>query len=413
MSQEKLACVLGVEQSTVYRWEHGVCTPLPIQQPKLARALGISLTELADLLGPEPDEGSSPADSGATNGRRLQAAPESTTGGSLPHERQQLPAPYQHGIAALRRVVDAYDLPEDGPVRSANELMNVTSLVVCRRLNSNYPYLAQRLPVLIPELTRALFISCGAKREQVAAMLMQLYRAADAVADKLGSHDLCARIIHVMRWAAEQSGDELALAVTSYVRTETFFTNGELETGRRMLEAAADQVRPQTSTEAAAAYGSLHMRAAIVAARAGMPERAKSHLVEARRTAVAVGEGIYHGTAFGLASVRIHEVTLALSLGAPDRALTVAGGWAPPRQLPAERRAHFYVDTALAKLLTGKSESVIHTLDEARRAAPEYVRVHPRVREILAAMPRAESVQCRIRRFAAVAGIPLLDQLLT
>lgn len=85
-----------------------------------------------------------------------------------------------------------------------------------------------------------------------------------------------------MRWAAEKSGDLLATAVVSYVRAETFFASGQLASGRRMLEQAANNVLPGVSKHAAAAYGALHMRAAVIAARAGLSEYAEDHLTGIR-----------------------------------------------------------------------------------------------------------------------------------
>jgi DNA-binding XRE family transcriptional regulator len=49
-TQEQLAYLLGVERSTVVRWEAGATDPLPWCRPKLARVLAISLDELHDLL---------------------------------------------------------------------------------------------------------------------------------------------------------------------------------------------------------------------------------------------------------------------------------------------------------------------------------------------------------------------------
>lgn len=50
-TQESLAERLGIERSTVGRWERGTMTPLPWNQPDLARALDISLDTLDCLLG--------------------------------------------------------------------------------------------------------------------------------------------------------------------------------------------------------------------------------------------------------------------------------------------------------------------------------------------------------------------------
>lgn len=52
MSQERLAEVLDVDRSTVARWERGEVDPLAWHRPALAKALEISVEELALLLSP-------------------------------------------------------------------------------------------------------------------------------------------------------------------------------------------------------------------------------------------------------------------------------------------------------------------------------------------------------------------------
>src|SRR6185436_7312619 len=50
LSQETVAELLGVDRSTVVRWEAATSTPMPLHRPKLARALKVSLEELTALL---------------------------------------------------------------------------------------------------------------------------------------------------------------------------------------------------------------------------------------------------------------------------------------------------------------------------------------------------------------------------
>jgi transcriptional regulator with XRE-family HTH domain len=286
-------------------------------------------------------------------------------------------------LTELRRALDAYDLPDDGPVRPIAELQNVLADVVRMRLESRYRQLVAILPVLLPELNRAMDRHVGQRRTIIADFLVQAFRAADALADKFSLFDLSARIIGLMTLTAREVNDELALATASYVRAETFFANGDFDTGRRMLEQAAERVLPGSSRDAAAAYGALHMRAAVLAARAGLKDRAYDHASEASEIAKRVPEGIYHGTVFGPSSVRIHEVTLALDVGDPDAALRAAERWAPPADVPAERRSHFYIDLSRAHAQVGSPEPSLAALTEARRIAPEHVRVHPDVRHLL------------------------------
>lgn len=52
-TQDTLAECLGLERSTVGRWERGTGTPQPWNQPDLAKALDLSRDALATLLGPD------------------------------------------------------------------------------------------------------------------------------------------------------------------------------------------------------------------------------------------------------------------------------------------------------------------------------------------------------------------------
>lgn len=61
-SQEQLAALVGVERSTVVRWEAGETTPLPWCRPKLARALAVSLDTLSVLLATPDDFPAEPSD---------------------------------------------------------------------------------------------------------------------------------------------------------------------------------------------------------------------------------------------------------------------------------------------------------------------------------------------------------------
>jgi transcriptional regulator with XRE-family HTH domain len=55
-TQESLAYALGVDRSTVARWECAATEPQPWLRPKLARALGVSTDDLASLLTGDHDE---------------------------------------------------------------------------------------------------------------------------------------------------------------------------------------------------------------------------------------------------------------------------------------------------------------------------------------------------------------------
>ena len=311
------------------------------------------------------------------------------------------------GLAALRVVLDTADFPPDGEVRPLAELSVAVDMAVQLRLASNYARLRMILPDLLNDLHRAYCVWAGQRRAAVAALLVQVYRAADALADKSGHYDLSARIIAMMADVARNSGDELVLATASYVRGELFFANGRPDLGRALLERAAERLVPGTDAGTNAAYGSLHMRAAVLAGQAGQLARARDHLAEAAENAVLVPEGEYLGTAFGPASVRIHEVTLAVDTDDPDTALCAARDWDPPDDIPGERRSHFYIDLARAQMQLGAVDKATIALFQARAVAPEHTRFHPQVRRLVTELYDRGAVSDQVREYARWAAIPV------
>jgi transcriptional regulator with XRE-family HTH domain len=285
-------------------------------------------------------------------------------------------------IPALRRLLAAHDAPEDGPVRSLDDLRQDVRQLVEWRLNSAYVDIAGRLPSLLPELQRCMLTSDD---PSAARLLVQVYRAADAIADKFGLHDLSAHIIELMRNAAGRC-DPVTVAATEYVRAEIFFANGDWTGGLRMLVAAARALPDQSSAARMAVYGALHMRAGVLAARTGDSPVALDHIDEAANASVGVAEGTYRGTAFGPASVRIHQLSIALDSHDVDRAIAVTTGWQPPAVVPAERKSHYYIDLARACIQAGRPDDALDALGHASRVAPEHVQQHNDVKAAIATL---------------------------
>jgi hypothetical protein len=72
-----------------------------------------------------------------------------------------------------------------------------------------YAKLAGLLPGLITGLTVTALGSAGHAQEQAFGLLALAYRAADAIADKHGRHDMSGRATELIRWAAARSADPL------------------------------------------------------------------------------------------------------------------------------------------------------------------------------------------------------------
>ncbi|MGW4205205.1 helix-turn-helix domain-containing protein [Streptomyces sp. NPDC004726] len=293
-------------------------------------------------------------------------------------------------MPALSAAIATYDMPCDGPVRSLAELEEAVDLAVGWRLGAQYVRISRQIPDLLSELARALDRASTEEKPKVARLLTSAYRAADAVAFKYRAFDLSARLVDLMRWAAPQTEDPLVDATVAYVRAEIHFAANAYIVGLRALEQSIDRSLAPGDLRATAARGSLRMRAAVVAGRAGNVAAATTHLREARGFADQVPEGVYQGTAFGPDSVRIHEVSVAVSLGGDhaSRALGVAAEWKPSDELPAERRSGFYIELARAQLWSGRADDAFESLKVARRIAPQHTREHPWVREDAATLRR-------------------------
>ena len=91
LTQEALADLIGVERSTVVRWERGLTGPTPWMRPRLARALRVSAGRLEELLAPgtSAGPGSPGADAGAEGSAAGTPAPEAPP---APRPRQLPPA---------------------------------------------------------------------------------------------------------------------------------------------------------------------------------------------------------------------------------------------------------------------------------------------------------------------------------
>ena len=309
-------------------------------------------------------------------------------------------------IPLVRRALDAFDLPDDGPTRPLAEISADVARVNEHRLEARYVALADALPDLLAELARvAQFAKEGPQRQQVALLRTLALRAADGIAFKFGYLDLSARLIDLMRQSAAEANDPLLVAAAEYVRTETFFASGDLGTAGRALVKAADELSLSKLDDrhVAAAYGSLHMRAAVVAGRIGDPRAARDHLREANEAAKRVPEGVYRGTAFGPQSIRIHELAVATELRDPV-GVERAANWHPSGELPAERRSHYYIELSSAQHELGHHEEAYVCIEMAREAAPQHTRDHPQVKGTLASLLQLRPGNSRVVELAAWAG---------
>ncbi|MEU7400021.1 helix-turn-helix transcriptional regulator [Streptomyces sp. NPDC044948] len=293
-------------------------------------------------------------------------------------------------LPSISTAICAYDIPADTRPRPLDELGEDVGRLVQWRLAAQYARIAEHAPHRLTEALGALHHTTGADKLRAAHLVATAARSADAVAYKFGARDLSARLVELMRWAAGQTDDRIAQATTAYVRTETFFAARAHVPGLRALEQAIEASPSPLSHASVAARGALHMRAAVIAGRAGDEDAATLHLDEAQTLGDTVPEAAYDGTQFGPDSVRAHEVSVAVSLGHDhlQRALTVADEWTPPDTLPAERQSGFWIELARAQVWAGRPDDAFESLKVARFIAPQHTREHPWARESAATIRR-------------------------
>lgn len=177
-SQEALADALGVERSTVVRWERGATAPQPWHRPRLARALKLSLDELDELLGEVPGESALP---------QIASAPHAHTGQPPRPEAQELSDMNRREMVRLLAVAGLYvgaipgasDLDDErleyaaahpGQLDEAtlseyatlnNHLWRV--FVLSNTKATTFPLVRQQLDVLIEAVKASPSSSCHAK----------------------------------------------------------------------------------------------------------------------------------------------------------------------------------------------------------------------------------------------------------
>ncbi|GGR61980.1 MULTISPECIES: helix-turn-helix domain-containing protein [Streptomyces] len=293
-------------------------------------------------------------------------------------------------VPAISAAIAAYDIPADVPPLPLDQLAAEVAQLTEWRLAAQYARIAEHAPRLLTRSLTALHHCTGADRLRAAQLLAVTARSADAVAYKFGHWDLSARLVDLMRWAADQTEDRIAQATAAYVRTETFFAARAHVQGLTALERAIDASPIPIGRETTAARGALHMRAAVIAGRADDSEAAEHHLAEARRLGDTIPEADYDGTRFGPDSVRAHEVSVAVSLGRDhiQTALDVAEEWTPPDSMPAERRSGFWIELARAQVWAGRPDDAFESLKVARSIAPQHTREHPWARDAAATVRR-------------------------
>jgi transcriptional regulator with XRE-family HTH domain len=365
LTQEQLAELLGVERSTITRWESAETEPQPWQRPKLARALGVSLAELEELL--------ANVVLGATNAKH--------------RTREAGTTPLHPNLAAvhdgLGSALTAYTTVST-PTTKGRPLAAVEAGAVAVHeayQRADYGEAAQLLPAVLGDAEASALEAPGRQRRRAHRAQAVAYIAAAKLASKAGDGQLA--------WLA---ADRAAVAA-------------------RLAD--APELSAMATYQVACAYLSLPdmLLAALVAARRGDAQAARECLAEAATVAERLGRDDNRlWTAFGPTNVVIHEVSVAVALGQLDKATRI-GEVLDTSRLPQPllgRRTQVHLDlaTACAHRAGGDPYAVLHLI-EAERIAPQVVRVNMAARNLLVELLERErqAITPGLRPLARRAGV--------
>lgn len=372
LTQAQLATRAHVSSSLVRAVEQGRSPASPAFVSAVSRALGVGVPVLLDQ--PFPRE--SRAD------HRLYAT-----------------------VPGLRRELAAYRLPPDETVgpRPLPELAAAVAGASRQRHAVNLADLGAQLPALLAELRAAVWTLRGHDQERAYGLLAETYYAVDQVLSKLGHVDLASLAVDRYEWAAERSGDQLAVLVGHYRRAGELIAAADWDVAARFLESSRAIIEDQVDGEDPATlsvWGNLHLKSGLAAARAGRRQQADQHLAEARETAERIGtDRDDYRLFFGPTNVGIWSVGLAVEALDGTEAVKRADGVHFPAGTPRERVGHHHIDTARGWLLHGDREQALASLMSARLTAPQQTRYHPMVHETVRVLAREDR-----RRTETVAG---------
>ncbi len=319
-------------------------------------------------------------------------------------------------VEPIRRSVSTYDLPDESiasrPYAAlAGDVRRMSALGQSVR----YVQIGTELPGLLDELTAAVHGARGDERRRLFALLAEAYSGASAISSLLGYLDLRSQVVERIRWASEQSGDALRVHRVQWQRSASLMSVGAYGQALTLM----DQVRAGLGDDIAAmdgpalsVYGSMHLRAAILAARAaradapGYAQDAWAHIDAARAVAARMGgDRNDYWLAFGPSNVAQHEVAVAVELEDGAEAVRRARSVRLGPRVPSVRRGHHYIDLARGYVMAGDPAGALRCLQQARRIAPQQTRHHPMVRETVLTIASARRGREELSLFASWLGI--------
>jgi len=314
---------------------------------------------------------------------------------------------WQISAASILRELRRYDLVPvfDGRPRSAAELWIDTERLHRLRDAAANVAIMRVLPDMLRESRALAEVSSGREQEEAFAIYAVECKFAHTAAHSLGHPELIAMACERASWSARLSGDTVMEAVADWMRVWDMWATADWDDSLALSDKALHSIEaPFRAGDplAVRAWGTLHLRAAVAAARAGRSMEAEDRIRHAKAAAEqmgASGEPTFdrHSLTFSRGNVQVHAVSVQLELGDHGKALAVNQRADPTTLalLPGSRRGHHHMDLARAWLWDGNRDKALTELETAEKIAPQLVRNHPIGRATLRRIVYAERAGTR------------------
>jgi transcriptional regulator with XRE-family HTH domain len=281
------------------------------------------------------------------------------------------------------------------------------------RQAARYSELGAVLAPLMADTERATRELEGMGRLAAFAVLAETYHVTAMALKKFGENELAWIAADHGVLAAERAEAPLLMAVSARAVGQVFMSAGRLDEADSVSAAALTALEPRLgnpSPEHLSIWGALLLTRAMIAARKNDRPTAQQFIGEAQAIAGRLGQDRNDfWTIFGPTNVAIHAVSVDVELGDPAAGLRKAPNVDPSRLSPelVERRVYHMIDVARGYAQQRNDAAAVLTLLEAERVAPEEVRFHVIVPELLRELLKRErrAATPGLRPLAARVGV--------
>lgn len=322
---------------------------------------------------------------------------------SSPAENQ-----WQVAAASILRELRRYDLAPvfDGTPRPSGELWRETARLHRLRDTASNVAILRTLPDLLREVRALAEVATGHEREEAYALYAVACKFAHTAGHALGHPELITMTAERAAWSARLSGDPVLPALADWMRMWDMWATADWADSLALADKALGSIQDDYdhgSPLALRMWGSLQLRAAVSAARAGRPSEGEERIGHARDAAERMldhhGPPVHdrHSVTFSPGNVQIHAISVALETGDQTKALAINRRTSPElvAALPNSRQGHHHMDLARAWLWNANRDKALTALETAERIAPQLVRNHPMARSTLRGIVHAERTTTR------------------